>query len=232
MAPLWLNVLGWAAIAAAAVSAGWTGFHVVVRRRRQHMRIMEVVWPRHCPLLLLRAARHMGIPTLRPAGEHRLVRRAPERARLAQPKWAGIATDVSHCGAGCTLGDLIAEWCVFGIGATIAGLALLPEYIGDYLAALTLGIFFRYFAIAPMRGPRAAQWPRRGGQGGHVVTHRLRDRPLRLDGACQQVLFPHPHLSVDSSAYWSLMQIGMVFGFVTSWPANVWLIRKGIEEPM
>jgi hypothetical protein len=45
MAPLWLSILGWAAIAAAAVSAGWIGFDMVVRRRRQHMRIMEVVWP-------------------------------------------------------------------------------------------------------------------------------------------------------------------------------------------
>jgi hypothetical protein len=32
--------------------------------------------------------------------------------------------------------------------------------------------------------------------------------------------------------YWFLMQIGMILGFATSWPANVWLIRKGIKEAM
>ena len=32
--------------------------------------------------------------------------------------------------------------------------------------------------------------------------------------------------------YWFLMQIGMVIGFVTSYPANWYLVRKGIKEPM
>src|SRR5215218_3571910 len=27
-------------------------------------------------------------------------------------------------------------------------------------------------------------------------------------------------------------QIGMMLGFVTSWPVNRWLIRRGIKEPM
>jgi len=29
-----------------------------------------------------------------------------------------------------------------------------------------------------------------------------------------------------------LMQVGMILGFATSWPANVWLIRQGIKESM
>jgi hypothetical protein len=32
--------------------------------------------------------------------------------------------------------------------------------------------------------------------------------------------------------YWLGMQIGMVLGFATAWPVNVWLIRKGIKEAM
>jgi hypothetical protein len=32
--------------------------------------------------------------------------------------------------------------------------------------------------------------------------------------------------------YWFGMQIGMVLGFATAWPVNVWLIRKGIKEAM
>ncbi|WP_238994676.1 DUF4396 domain-containing protein [Mycolicibacterium chubuense] len=31
-------------------------------------------------------------------------------------------------------------------------------------------------------------------------------------------------------AYWFLMQIGMVIGFATAWPADVRLLRRGIEE--
>ena len=37
---------------------------------------------------------------------------------------------------------------------------------------------------------------------------------------------------IDSSSHWFLMQIGMILGFVTSWPVNRWLLRHGIKEPM
>ncbi|WP_434620004.1 DUF4396 domain-containing protein [Arthrobacter sp. A5] len=35
-----------------------------------------------------------------------------------------------------------------------------------------------------------------------------------------------------SPAYWFLMQLGMIIGFATAWPANVSLIRKGLREAM
>jgi Domain of unknown function (DUF4396) len=69
-----------------------------------------------------------------------------------KPGYAVTATGVSHCGAGCTLGDIIAEFAVFGLGATVAGLSLGAEFIGHYVAAITLWIVFQYFAIVPMRG--------------------------------------------------------------------------------
>ena len=42
------------------------------------------------------------------------------------------------------------------------------------------------------------------------------------------LVFLHP----DSPVYWFLMQIGMTIGFFTAWPANVWLIRRGVKEAM
>jgi hypothetical protein len=46
------------------------------------------------------------------------------------------------------------------------------------------------------------------------------------------VFFPNPHLGPDHAAYWLLMQVGMILGFLTSFPANRWLIRHGIKEGM
>ena len=47
------------------------------------------------------------------------------------------------------------------------------------------------------------------------------------------VLFPAPHqLMPSSAAFWLLMQIGMIIGYFTSWPANVWLVKRGIKVPM
>jgi Domain of unknown function (DUF4396) len=46
-------------------------------------------------------------------------------------------------------------------------------------------------------------------------------------------LFPAPHpLMPDSAACWFLMQVGMMVGYATSWPANVWLVNRGIKIPM
>jgi hypothetical protein len=47
------------------------------------------------------------------------------------------------------------------------------------------------------------------------------------------VFFPAPHhLMPNSVAYWFLMQVGMIAGFATSWPANMWLVNRGIKVPM
>ena len=46
----------------------------------------------------------------------------------------------------------------------------------------------------------------------------------------QLVLFRDPHLHPDHAAYWALMQLGMMLGFATAYPVNVWLIRRGIKE--
>ncbi len=47
------------------------------------------------------------------------------------------------------------------------------------------------------------------------------------------VFFPVPRqLMPDSGAFWLLMQVGMIIGFFTSWPANVWLVKHQIKIPM
>ncbi len=45
------------------------------------------------------------------------------------------------------------------------------------------------------------------------------------------VLF-HPKLEPAQPAYWLMMQVAMLIGFLTACPANWWLIRTGIEEAM
>jgi Domain of unknown function (DUF4396) len=149
-----------------------------------------------------------------------------------KPGWAVTATGVSHCGAGCTLGDIAAGFTVFGLGASVAGLRLGADYIGDYLSAVALGIAFRYFAIAPMRGlpPGKALL-----QAAKVDIASLTAFEVGLFGwmAIMALLFPAPHqLSPACPVYWFGMQLGMVAGFFTAWPVNAWLIRAGIKEPM
>lgn len=229
MPALWLTALSWAALAVAFASAAWIGYDIYGRGYRQHMRVMEAVWPvtaLYFGPAAVAAYRAWGRPkTERWQREHG---DPPDK-----PGYAVTATGVSHCGAGCTLGDIIAEFAVFGLGATIAGLRLGAEYVGDYLAAIGLGIVFQYFAIAPMRGLGL----RKGlVQAAKADVASLTAFEIGLFGwmaLMTFVFFPAPHhLHPDSPVYWFLMQIGMIAGFFTAWPVNTWLIRAGVKESM
>src|SRR5947209_8216360 len=118
-----------------------------------------------------------------------------------------VSLSDSHCGAGCVLGDVAGEWIVWATAWMIGSTAELgPEYILDLPLAWIFGILFQYFVIAPLRGQVG-----------------------RLAPLAQYVIWKAP---IDSSSHWFLMQIGMMLGFVTSWPVNRWLLRHGIKEPM
>jgi Domain of unknown function (DUF4396) len=161
---------------------------------------------------------------------------ADKRARpagQARPWWVAIAIEVSHCGAGCTLGDVISEFAIFGLGLTIAGLTLGAEYAGDYILALAFGIIFQYFAIAPMRGLGLKDGLIAAAKADFISLTAFEIGLFGWMAVMALVLFPAPHhLMPSSAAYWFLMQVGMIIGYCTSWPANVWLVKRGIKVPM
>ncbi|MCW2907925.1 MAG: rane protein [Actinomycetia bacterium] len=153
-----------------------------------------------------------------------------ERAR---PWWVTMAIEVSHCGSGCTLGDVIAEFAIFWLGLTIAGVTLGAEYAGDYIFALAFGIIFQYFAIAPMRGLGLKDGLVAAAKADFISLTAFEIGLFGWMAVMAFVLFPAPHhLMPSSAAYWLLMQIGMIIGYLTSWPANVWLVNRGIKVPM
>jgi hypothetical protein len=154
-------------------------------------------------------------------------------AGRSRPRWVMMATEVSHCGAGCALGDVISEFVIFAAALTIAGLTLGAEYLGDYVLALILGIIFQYFAIAPMRGLGLKDGLIAATKADFISLTAFETGLFGWMAIMTFVLFPAPHnLMPNAAAFWLLMQVGMIIGFVTSWPANVWLIRRGIKVPM
>lgn len=166
------------------------------------------------------------------AGPDRAHQQSPHHQRTT-PRSVTMAIEVSHCGAGCTLGDVISEFAIFALALSIAGVTIGAEYVGDYILALAFGILFQYFAIAPMRGL--------GLKNGLIAATKadfisLTAFEIGLFGwmaVMAYALFPAPHqLMPSSAAFWLLMQVGMMIGFFTSWPANAWLVNRGIKVPM
>ncbi len=228
--PGWLVALSWAWLALSFGCAADILYDIYRRKRRQMMKVMEVVWPVTAlyfgPVASL-AYRRWGRPkSMRWLHEHGLSD-PPDR-----PFWTKVAVGVSHCGAGCTLGDIIAELALFAVGAQIAGLALIPEYIGDYALALALGIAFQYFAIAPMRGLGFRKGIVQAAKADVLSLTAFEVGLFGWMALTALVFFPGPHLHPDSPVYWFLMQVGMVLGFFTAWPVNTWLIRHGVKEAM
>lgn len=230
MVPQWLVIVSCVSIVLALVCAADIATDLWLRKYRQPMRVMEAVWPvtaLYFGPLASWAYRRFGRPM-----SHRWQRERDADGPPEKPKWATTAIGVSHCGAGCTLGDIIAEFAIFAAGVTIASKAVFAEMIGDYVAAVLLGVAFQYFAIAPMRGLGL-----RKGLAAAVKADilSLTAFEVGLFGwmlLMAFVFFPGPHLHPNQVTYWFLMQIGMVIGFFTAWPANVWLIRRGIKEAM
>lgn len=226
----WLVALAWVALAVAVACSATIAFDVYGRGYRQHMRVMEVVWPVTAlyagPLANL-AYRRFGRPN-----SHKWLAEHDRDEPPDKPWWATVGVGVSHCGAGCTLGDVIAEFGIFFLALTLAGETLLAEYVGDYLLAVGLGLVFQYLAIAPMRGLGLRKGIVAAAKADILSLTAFEVGLFGWMALTSLVFFPSPHIHPDSPVYWFMMQIGMCLGFLTACPVNAWLIRRGVKEPM
>ena len=219
--PLPLVVVAWCALALGFGCAGWTLVDIYGRRHRQHLPVMEAVWPLTAVYfgpLAVWAYRRFGHAGM---GEH-----------TRRPRWPSVAVSVSHCGAGCVLGDVIAEFVLFAVGASIAGEALFAEYVGDYAVAISFGIVFQYLVIAPTRGLPLRKGLIEAAKSDFIALSTFEIGLFGWMALMRFVFFTDPHLLPNSPAYWLFMQVGMIIGFATAWPANVWLIRSGVKQAM
>jgi hypothetical protein len=260
MAPDWLTVIAWTYLSVCFACAAAIGYDIAVNGRRQPMGVMNAVYPITAlylgPFALAfywrwaRAARQATTTartSMKRASQSQLALVAAdaasgwpaaangsaEPAEPGKPRWVSMAIEVSHCGSGCSLGDVISEFAIFWLGLSIAGATLWAEYIGDYILALAFGIAFQYFAIAPMRGLGIKDGLKAATKADFISLSAFEIGLFGWMAIMTFVLFPAPHqLTPSSAAFWFLMQIGMIIGFSTSWPANVWLVNRGIKVPM
>jgi hypothetical protein len=225
VAPGWLTVLAAVYLAVCLACTGAIAGDIFPGHRRQAMGVMNAVYPI--------TALYFGPLALAFYWRWARAGAGPAEPGTRRPWWVMMATEVSHCGAGCVLGDVISEFAIFWLALTVAGQAWPAEYIGDYIFALAFGIVFQYFAIAPMRGLGLADGLRAAAKADFISLTFFEIGLFGWMAVMTFVLFPAPNeLMPGSAVFWLLMQAGMIIGFATSWPANVWLVRRGIKIPM
>jgi hypothetical protein len=227
MIPFWLHALAIFVLMAGILSALLILIDVI--RYPQHMAIMSAVWP-------IVALFGGPIALWGYFGYGRMKKGKPPFAVM-------VGTGAAHCGAGCALGDIAAEWLCFSVPAVAVWFGwqslfqhkIFAVWIVDFFFAFAFGIVFQYFAIAPMRGLSL----------GPGLVAALKADTLSLTAwqvgmyglmALAQFGYFHPLLGkvleVNTPEFWFIMQIAMLVGFVTSYPVNWWLIRVGIKEKM
>ncbi len=148
------------------------------------------------------------------------------------PSAEQVAVGVCHCGAGCTLGDICSEWWVFAMGLSFAGGDFQTRLLLDFLLAWAFGIVFQYFTIAPMRGLSLGKGLLEAIRADTLSIIAFEIGLFAWMALAHFVLFPGPHLAPTDAVFWFMMQVGMIIGFFTSYPANGLLLRKGWKEAM
>lgn len=245
--PEWLHILSWAYLSLCFLCSAVIIVDEV--RGPQKMMVMNLVWPITAiyggPVALLgyfksapkMTRRHMKqmkqqVEAELQRDEMRGARQMPENSVESGPTREQVAVGVSHCGAGCTLGDIGAEWWVFLMSLTFAGGDFQTRILLDFLLAWTFGVFFQYFTITPMRGLSFGK--------GLVAAIRVDTLSIvafqvgmtAWMALTYFVIFPDPHLHPNEAVLWFMMQVAMIIGFFVSYPANRFLLSKGWKENM
>ncbi|MYL64912.1 DUF4396 domain-containing protein [Bacillus hwajinpoensis] len=145
---------------------------------------------------------------------------------------AKVFMSTSHCSAGCTLGDAVGVPIVVLTGFALLGSVLYTHYLVEFILAYGFGILFQFYAIYPMNKEDGA-WSAIK-EAAKADTLSLIAFEVGMFGwmaIVHFVLFAEPP-KPNSAVYWFMMQIAMILGFATSYPANWWLVKKGIKEAM
>ena len=143
---------------------------------------------------------------------------------------AKIFVSTSHCSAGCTAGDALGVPIVAITALTVAGSTLLAHYTVEFILAYTFGIIFQFYAIYPMDksiGVKNAFKAAIKADTLSLIAFEI--GMFGLMALVNLVIFTIPPEST-SIVYWFMMQIAMILGFLTSYPANWWLVKKELKQ--
>ncbi len=206
----------------------------LLRGHKQHMWIMNIVWP-----VTALYSGPLGLWAYFSVGRlssQRIMQEAQNRGvtppAQSKPFWQSVGVAATHCGSGCTLGDILAEGVILSLFPfAIFGHQIFAGWLIDYILAFLFGIAFQYFTIVPMRHLS----PRQG------LLAALKADSLSLSAwqigmygwmAIVTFLIFGRELEKGDPVFWFMMQVAMLAGFVTAYPINWWLVRTGIKEKM
>ncbi|HWR16454.1 MAG TPA: DUF4396 domain-containing protein [Terriglobales bacterium] len=235
--PEWLHLLAWVYLGLCTAIALWIVFDIL-SGRRQRMWIMHLVWPITAMYFgpvaawLYVRSRPVSVASSPRPDEH-----TKEHMQQMEPTREQVSIADFHCGAGCTIGDILGEGGLFLIGGSVAtfvaGSEFATKLVVDFVLAYALGIFFQYFTIVPMRGLSPGKGILAAMRADTISIAAFEIGMFAWMALTRFVFFPEPtRIHPNMAVFWFMMQIAMIVGWATAYPANVWLLRKGWKEKM
>lgn len=223
MIPAWLTVVSWIFVGVAVLCAAAILYDILGRGYRQRTSVMEAVWPitaLYFGPLGLWAYNRWGRPR---SEKWRKEYGAPPEKSLP----AVAATGGTPGGAASAIGHVIGVPLVVFSGLAIAGEPLwMMILLIAVIATLLLFVFEYFFSTVPARGLSS-------GKGLGVALLIALVTVLAFDvGMGGWMLVMHFFLfmpPLTDVTFLFLMQIGLILGFLTGYPAVLWLVRRGIK---
>lgn len=230
----WLAIISVISILLAFLSAV-----IIIQSLRSHtlsMRVMNIVWP-----LTVLWSGLLGLWAYFSFGkssddsmqmDENMDMSGMDMKMDDKPFGQKIALSTFHCGAGCTLADIIGESAGSRILYSFGLYDIAWQWVLDYILALVIGAWFQYAAIRLMMKNKTT---------GSVFLRALKIDFLSLTSwqigmyalsyLLLMVAMPYslPH---DTWVFWFIMQLAMCAGFLCSYPMNWFLVKKGIKPAM
>ncbi len=223
MIPGWLTAVSWVFVGLALLCAAAILYDVYGRGYRQRTSVMSVVWPitaLYFGPLALPAYYRWGRPRSEKwQKEHGS---APEKSLPV-----AAATGGTPGGAASAIGHVLGVPLVVFLGLTIAGQALwMMILVIAVIATVLLFAFEYFFSTVPTRGLSR-------GKGLGVALLIALVTVLAFDvGMGGWMLVMHFLLfmpPLTDVTFLFLMQVGLILGFLTGYPAVLWLVRRGVK---
>lgn len=147
-------------------------------------------------------------------------------------KWKSIALSALHCGAGCTLADIIGEWFTYYYPIHLGGSMLAGSWIFDFVLALIIGVYFQFYAIREMESVSVTNGLVRAFKADFFSLTSWQIGMYGWMAIVYFVLFKNLPLEKDTWTFWFMMQVAMLLGFVCAYPMNALLIKSGVKKGM
>ncbi|WP_085523719.1 DUF4396 domain-containing protein [Tuberibacillus sp. Marseille-P3662] len=149
----------------------------------------------------------------------------------SKPFWQSVFVSTTHCSSGCSLGDMIGVPIVALTGLTIAGNTLFADYLVEFILAYIFGIAFQYYGMGFKKQDEPGKALKNAIK---ADTWSLIAFEIGMFGwmALAHYVFFVQMPESTTAVFWFMMQIAMMLGFLTSYPANWVLVKKGIKHAM